>query len=417
MPLRTYGCALWFWARVYAGTSIFVLLSPVFLTAACIAEACLLLSGKRGFSDKLRNFPDEKEIERLENMIISSHFKEPISHLQINVELKVAGVKYKCNGHVIKLLSGFENLPKMILIHGTASSSASFAELFQFLSKSFDIIAVDMPGFGRSNDVSPQFSPGSRTEIVDFYVQYIDEILKAMQLEKVVVLAHSFGGFIAAQYAVRMPRHVSHLILLDGAGILPTLGENGAYWAFIFKKSVLQFGRPLGKLGAWFFFVWFCVFNASADSFYWYSLLSHPLGWGDKCVGQFINLTWTKAWWNSPVIQQVELIQCPVATIYGEEDDIIPPHQGQLLQKIFKFPLTVVQKAGHSPFHGEHAQELSRAVLDWFNGLREDESQEQPTCTAIKIPQLLWGKYASSFSVHETREIIKILYNDISSAQ
>ena len=390
---------------------------PVFFIVAGIADVFLALSKGRLFSDKLRFFPDDLQIQMLEDDIIVSHFKGKFSHVWIYVEFKISGVNYKCKAHILNLSNtsiDSKDLPKMLFVHGTASSSASFAEIFHFFSETFEMVALDLPGFGRTNDICPNFQPKSQAEVIDFYVQFIDECLKAMHIEQAIFLAHSFGGYIATQYALKFPRHITHLVLIDAAGILPTLGDNGAYWAFVFKNSVLQMGRPFGRLGAWFVFVWFSIFKMSTENYYWYSLLSHPSGWGDKCVAQFIDLTWTKAWWNSPIINQIQDIQCPVATIYGAADDIIPQQQGQLLQKLFKIPVTVIPEAGHSPFHNQHARELANTVLEWFASSVNVEARERFQPSYIKVPRLQWERYASSFSVLNTRQTIKFLYSDIS---
>ncbi len=47
-----------------------------------------------------------------------------------------------------------------------------------------------------------------------------DALRERLGFEEVAVMGHSYGGFVALEYALRYPRRLSHLILLDTA---PTL--------------------------------------------------------------------------------------------------------------------------------------------------------------------------------------------------
>lgn len=44
-----------------------------------------------------------------------------------------------------------------------------------------------------------------------------------MALDKVVLVGHSMGGYLAACYALKHPEHVQHLILVCPAGIVRPL--------------------------------------------------------------------------------------------------------------------------------------------------------------------------------------------------
>ena len=49
---------------------------------------------------------------------------------------------------------------------------------------------------------------------MDSLVDEIDQVRRALGLDKVCVLGHSAPGFVAVEYALRHPEHVSHLILV-----------------------------------------------------------------------------------------------------------------------------------------------------------------------------------------------------------
>ena len=76
------------------------------------------------------------------------------------------------------------------------------------------LVYYDHRGNGRSG------RPPSETIIFEQLCSDADALRKHLGFEEVCVLGHSFGGFVALEYALRYPERISHLILLDTA---PTL--------------------------------------------------------------------------------------------------------------------------------------------------------------------------------------------------
>ncbi len=84
--------------------------------------------------------------------------------------------------------------------------------------KGYRVIAYDQLGCGRSDkpdDVSLWNVPR--------YVQELEQIVQALDLPKVHLLGHSWGTFLATDYALTFDDRVKSLILADGAGDIPHL--------------------------------------------------------------------------------------------------------------------------------------------------------------------------------------------------
>ncbi|KAM0003385.1 putative 1-acylglycerol-3-phosphate O-acyltransferase [Helianthus debilis subsp. tardiflorus] len=100
--------------------------------------------------------------------------------------------------------------PTLVMVHGYAAAQGFFFRNFDALAKHFKVIAIDQLG--------PDFTCKSTEETEAWFIDSLEEWRKAKNLDKFVLLGHSFGGYIAAKYALKHPEHVEHLILVGSAG-------------------------------------------------------------------------------------------------------------------------------------------------------------------------------------------------------
>lgn len=66
----------------------------------------------------------------------------------------------------------------------------------------------------------PAFTAKDRLSAENFFITALDKWREKMGLEKVVLMGHSMGGYLAATYALQHPERVQHLILVCPAGIV-----------------------------------------------------------------------------------------------------------------------------------------------------------------------------------------------------
>jgi 3-oxoadipate enol-lactonase len=107
--------------------------------------------------------------------------------------------------------------PALLLLHGIGSNSRSFRHQLAGLSDSFDVLAWDAPGYGRSADPAASFS---MADLADTAVHLLDEL----NLQRAHVLGVSMGGVVAQLVYHRHADRVRSLILVDtnaGGGALP----------------------------------------------------------------------------------------------------------------------------------------------------------------------------------------------------
>ena len=81
---------------------------------------------------------------------------------------------------------------------------------FDTFAKNRPVYAIDLLGFGKSS--RPKFSKDAK-EIEMQYVSSIEKWRECMKIEKMILLGHSFGGYLSTAYSIKYPERIEHLIL------------------------------------------------------------------------------------------------------------------------------------------------------------------------------------------------------------
>ena len=104
----------------------------------------------------------------------------------------------------------------VLLIHGFLGSARMWAPLTSHLASAFDVVAVDLPGFGRR---TAQAAP----DRMEGLAQAVIEVADSIGIERFHLVGHSMGGMVAQQIAYDWPDRVLRLVLYGTAasGRLP----------------------------------------------------------------------------------------------------------------------------------------------------------------------------------------------------
>jgi pimeloyl-ACP methyl ester carboxylesterase len=100
--------------------------------------------------------------------------------------------------------------PVVVLVHGLGGSHLNWDLLAPRLTGAARVLALDLPGFGRSE-------PGSRTAGVPANVAVLRRFLRQEVGEPAVLVGNSMGGMISILTAGEEPKAVRGLVLLDPA--------------------------------------------------------------------------------------------------------------------------------------------------------------------------------------------------------
>lgn len=195
------------------------------------------------------------------------------------------------------------------------------------LSQRHDVIVPIHPGFGGS-----PFAPHVRTpgDLAMIYLSLLDRIGEA------TVIGSSFGGWIAAEMAVRSCQKIKRLVLLDGVGFKfgdPTQREI----LDIYSEPAADVRRALyhqdafrnrDRSGATDETLTHIVEDRAAETFYAWSPYMHTPG--------------LQHW--------LHRVACPTLVLWGEHDGVVPPDYGQKIAHfISAAQFGIVPNAAHYP--------------------------------------------------------------------
>jgi pimeloyl-ACP methyl ester carboxylesterase len=104
--------------------------------------------------------------------------------------------------------------PTLVLLHGSASSLYGVEAVAQRLWPSFDVIRLDLPGFGVTGPRP------DRDYRVTTYAETLARFLDALGVERCAVAGNSLGGNIAWNLALDHPDHLqlTGLVLINATG-------------------------------------------------------------------------------------------------------------------------------------------------------------------------------------------------------
>src|SRR6202795_3903814 len=119
----------------------------------------------------------------------------------------------------------------VVLIHGYAENSDSWARLAADLMKDHTVVVPDLRGIGRG--AKPTGGYDKKTQAKD-----IRAVVTALGFDKTFVVAHDIGNMVAYAYAAMYPDKVERLVVMDapipGIGAWAEILQNPGVWHFNF---------------------------------------------------------------------------------------------------------------------------------------------------------------------------------------
>ena len=251
-------------------------------------------------------------------------------------------MKRTVNNEVLYAYTGGKDynpdLPTMVFIHGVLNDHSVWALQSRFLANhGFNVLAVDLPGHGRSTGAPP----ASVAEAAASVLALLDDL----QVTEAVLVGHSWGSLIALHAASLDPRRIVQLVLVGTAfpmPVAPALLEMSASAPEKAIAMVNQFshsslcspvtGQGMNN-GLWTY--------GGARALMRRVLASNPEHNVFQTGFQACNSYATG-------LEDMAKVSCPVLFILGSADQMTPPRAARALVDAAASAHVVTLPAGHS---------------------------------------------------------------------
>jgi pimeloyl-ACP methyl ester carboxylesterase len=237
------------------------------------------------------------------------------------------------------------NPPVILLLHGFGANTFSYREVIEPLSQLGDVIAYDRPGFGLSERPTSWEGENPYGSIGQDLI--IDELIAQFAPGRdVILVGHSAGGTLAAQYVVDNKDAIQGLILISPA-ILST-GGSPSWLNWIFSIPQLDHLGPLlvSSIAS-------SGMDLLEESWYNKDLITEEVKAGYREPLSVIG--WEEGFWEfnrAPrafdVKDRLDEITVPTLLITGDTDTVVATADTVKLAEMIKDSvLFVIPKSGH----------------------------------------------------------------------
>ena len=118
----------------------------------------------------------------------------------------------------------------LVLIHGYPLSGALFQHQQTGLASKFQVVTLDLPGFGRS---SAPVGFGSTA----LYAHYVLDLMNHLGISKAIIGGHSMGGLITQEIYREAPQRFTGMILIDTIAMGASQIEQGEWAGYAFQAT------------------------------------------------------------------------------------------------------------------------------------------------------------------------------------
>lgn len=253
--------------------------------------------------------------------------------------------------------------PALLLLHGLGCDHTTWSPVIEPLARRFTVLAPDLLGHGDSDKPRADYSLGG-------YANGMRDLLALLNIDRVTVVGHSFGGGIAMQFAYQFPQYSERLMLVAPGGLgrqvnpllrgltLPGAGSALAVVAF---PPLLAAARFLGG-------------RAHAAHLPWTSdipgALSVLAGKHDAHErSAFLHVLRAVVDWRGQVVTMTDraylAANMPTCVMWGAKDTVLPVGQAEVARRVMPgAQIEIVPGAGHFP-HAEFPEQFVSVLTDF----------------------------------------------------
>jgi len=279
--------------------------------------------------------------------------------------------------------------PAVMLLHGFGGSTYSWRYTIDPLVEAgYRVVAFDRPPYGLA-DKNPEIDYSNAN-----YVELTAGLMDALEIESAVMVGHSAGGGVIAQFVLTYPERVDALVFVAGAVRVPDMvmptpdpeaeSGGGSVFAPLFDvASRLDPNSPLARIAVRQFVNkdllagiaranYYDQSKATDEEIAGYTQILDVDGW----EGAFLRLLTMRdegeamsADWSG--LQDVAV---PTLILWGENDPVVPLYVGEALNGyIAGSTLIVYAQTGHLPME-ENIAPFNTDLINWLTQNRPTDS-------------------------------------------
>lgn len=250
-------------------------------------------------------------------------------------------------------LSGPEQAPPVVLLHGIGRSLEDWSAAHELLARDHRVLSTDLPGFGLS-PAGPE-KPG-----LGAFARAVVGVLDAVGEDRPVhLMGNSLGGAVAMTVAAEHPERVASLLLANSAGFgrEANVSPLPMVWAALSRLPVVgaRF-RPLARAAA-VRSNQNCFFDPALAT---PELLRHAATVGSQpdfratFLGTYrsigLPVVGVLPGWRRALLEKIRASGLPVLVLWGDADAVLPAHHADAAAAALPGArLHVFPDTGHMP--------------------------------------------------------------------
>lgn len=213
----------------------------------------------------------------------------------------------------------------VLVLHGWGANINTVLPIVNILKEKFKVHALDLPGFGKSQEPKEPIDSFKYADIVKAYMD-------SMEIKNVILIGHSFGGKLSIILGSKYPEMVDKIVLVNSAGLIPRRGFK--YYIKVYSFKTLRF---LYKS------LFFWIKNEEKMEKFYKKFGSTDYKDSSGIMRKILVIVV-----NENLLPLLNKIKAPTLLIWGDKDTATPLYMGKIMEKEIKDSgLVVLENTGH----------------------------------------------------------------------
>lgn len=248
----------------------------------------------------------------------------------------------------------------VVLLHGIGASVELWQCTLPALGERYRVLAVDLPGFGRSDKPEASYT-------LAYLAAFVRDFLDVLGVSRATLVGHSLGGGVALRFALDFPARLERLVLAAPAA----LGRGGSpVLRLMSLPGVGEFlGRPSREGTARLFKLATldpdAVTDARIDAAYQLARLPGTQRGFLGALRALANFFGQRREIFGPIVAGLKRIAAPTLVLWGRQDRVVPAAHAEVARAIPGARIEVWNRCGHLPMI-ERPEQFNSLLLDFL---------------------------------------------------